>query len=79
MANRQTRALAKVGRGTRVVKGAQSPVQSNNGSYAVLIDRPRARGACVNSYAERVKSGRKPWMGVPGARRKEGVKRYAQY
>lgn len=77
MANRQTRALAKMGRGTRVVKGARSPIDANNGSYAVFIDRPVTHGRCVNSHEER--RPRKPWMGNPGACRKEGVQKYEQY
>lgn len=73
MANRQTRYLNSVGRGTRLMKGQQSPLDNNNGSYSVTIDRPRVTGVCVDSSNERKAAHRKPWLGNPRSCRKDGV------
>lgn len=77
--NRQTKWLLSIGRGTRMVPGARSPIDAQNGSCTVGIDRPVLRGVCIDSHAERKAHGRKPWQGNPGSCRKEGVKVYEQY
>ena len=62
MANKNSRANAKLNLACKMHKGQSDPKNSHS-SHAVLVEHVRVKGVNVNSSKERETSGKKPWRG----------------
>lgn len=81
--NRQARSLREQGLCLHFNKGADFSHLSGRERAAhpefTLVPFEQAHGVCVDSAKERRETHRKPWQGVPKARRKDGIQRYVYY